>query len=64
MLYQRAAALAGSGTIKLAGQTLTPAMLRELLAASYLELGRLNDDPAVRAGYVDLANSLRPWSLL
>ena len=64
LLYQRAAALAGSGTIKLAGQTLTPAMLRELLAASYLELGRLNDDPAVRAGYVDLANSLRPWSLL
>jgi serine/threonine-protein kinase PknG len=43
---------------------MTESMVRDLLVSSYLELGRLTDDAAVRAGYVDLANTLRPWSLL
>jgi serine/threonine-protein kinase PknG len=64
ILYRRAMAMAAKGSAKLSGQTMTESMLRDLLVASYLELGRLTDDPAVRAGYVDLANSLRPWSLL
>ena len=64
ILYRRAMAMATKGSVKLSGQTMTESMLRDLLVASYLELGRLTDDPAVRAGYVDLANTLRPWSLL
>jgi serine/threonine-protein kinase PknG len=39
-------------------------MLRDRLVTAYLELGRLTEDPGLRAGYVDLANSLRPWSFL
>jgi serine/threonine-protein kinase PknG len=64
ILYRRALAMASKGSVKLSGQTMTESMLRDLLVASYLELGRLTEDPAVRAGYVDLANTLRPWSLL
>ncbi len=64
LLYRRALSLAGAGTVTLGGQAHTPATIRDQLAASYRELGRLADDPAVRAGYVDVANSLRPWSLL
>ena len=64
VLYRRARAMAAGGPLKLSGQTMTEPMVRDLLVASYLELGRLTDDPALRAGYVDLANTLRPWSLL
>ena len=38
--------------------------LRAKLADTYRELARLTDEPEIRAGWVDLANSLRPWSLL
>jgi serine/threonine-protein kinase PknG len=65
LLYRRALTLTGNGNpLRLGGETLTPAMLRDRLAGAYRDLGRLADDPAVRAGYVDVANSLRPWSLL
>lgn len=64
LLYHRAAALAGKSEVRIAGQTMTPGMIRDLQVSTYLELARLSDEPAIRAGYVDLANSLRPWSLL
>ena len=64
LLYRRALALAGTKSLKLGGQTHTPGMIRDQLVASYRELGRLAEVPEVRAGYVDVANSLRPWSLL
>lgn len=64
VLYQRALAKAGGGSVALSGQTMTESMIRDLLVAAYLELARLTEDQGVRAGYVDLANALRPWSLL
>lgn len=64
LLYDRARTLAGTGTLKLGGRAATAAMIRDDLVASYLELGRLTDDPELRAGYVDLAIFLRPWSFL
>lgn len=64
ILLGRAMRLAGQGELELAGQQISQAGLRDLLANGYRELGRLADDARVRAGYVDLANSLRPWSLL
>ncbi len=64
LLFGRAMAMAGRGPLNLAGQPMTAAMIRDQLVGTYLELARLSDDPATRAGYVDLANSLRPWSLL
>jgi serine/threonine-protein kinase PknG len=64
LLYRRALTLAGAGSLRLGGETLTPAMLRDRLAGAYRDLGRRADDPSIRAGYVDVANSLRPWSLL
>jgi serine/threonine-protein kinase PknG len=65
LLYRRAMTLAGAGgSLKLGGQTTTAGMIRDQLVAGYRELGRLADEPSVRAGYVDVANSLRPWSFL
>ncbi|MFZ0530141.1 MAG: tetratricopeptide repeat protein [Propionicimonas sp.] len=64
LLYRKAEPLAARGSLKIAGQTMTEPLLRELQQKNYLELARLSDDPQLRAGYVDLANSLRPWSLL
>jgi serine/threonine-protein kinase PknG len=64
LLYRRAMTLAEKGPLRMGRGTVTPAMIRDDLVASYLELGRLTENPEVRAGYVDLANSLRPWSLL
>jgi serine/threonine-protein kinase PknG len=64
LLYERAMGLAGRGTLTLAGRSVTAGMIRDDLVTCYLELGRLSDDPELRAGYVDLANSLRPWSFL
>jgi len=63
-LYEKAEPLAAKGNLKIAGQAMTNPLLRELQVKNYTELGRLSDDPQVRAGYIDLANSLRPWSLL
>jgi serine/threonine-protein kinase PknG len=65
MLYRRAILLATQGAVITEnGLTLTPAMLLERLAHAYRTLGRAHPDPGVRAGYIDLANSLRPWSLV
>ncbi len=64
LLFRRAVSLAGAGSLRLGGETLSAAMLRDRLAGAYRELGRLAEEPPLRAGYVDLANSLRPWSLL
>ncbi|MCA0294980.1 MAG: serine/threonine-protein kinase PknG [Actinobacteria bacterium] len=63
-LYDRAMNLAGNGPLRLGAETVTRPMLRDRLVSAYLDLGRLTEEPALRAGYVDLANSLRPWSFL
>jgi len=64
VLYRRAAELLGRGArVTESGQVLSPELVSERLADCYRHLGRLADDPALRAGYVDLANDLRPWSL-
>lgn len=65
VLYRKAATLlAGGAKVSEAGTPLTAQSVGERLAECYRHLARLQDDPALRAGYVDLANSLRPWSLL
>jgi serine/threonine-protein kinase PknG len=65
VLYRRAAAVIGEGrAVTESGQQLTPTLVAERLADCYRHLGRLADDPGLRAGYVDLANELRPWSLI
>jgi len=64
-LLERAARLADQrGPIVISGKKVEAAELRAKLADTYRELARLTDDPGIRAGWVDLANSLRPWSLL
>jgi serine/threonine-protein kinase PknG len=64
MLYRRAILLTTQGKVVTEnGVPLTASLMRERLADAYRTLGRLNEDPGIRAGYVDLANSLRPWSL-
>ncbi|MFT4110022.1 tetratricopeptide repeat protein [Propionicimonas sp.] len=64
LLLRKAFDLAGAGGITLGGRPTTTAMVRDDLVTGYRELARLTEDPGIRAGYVDLANSLRPWSLL
>ena len=64
-LLERAARLADQrGPLTISGKKVEAAELRAKLADTYRELARLTDDPGIRAGWVDLANSLRPWSLL
>ncbi len=63
-LYERALDLAGGGPIPLGGQRVDAAQLRDLLEQTYRKQARLATDPAIRAHLVDLANSIRPWSLL
>ena len=64
-LLERAARLADQrGQITISGKSVDAAALRAKLAETYRELARLTDEPEIRAGWVDLANSLRPWSLL
>ena len=63
-LYERALDLAQKGPIPLGGQRVEAGQLRELLEQTYRRLARLTTDPADRAALVDLANSIRPWSLL
>ncbi|MGC3993194.1 MAG: tetratricopeptide repeat protein [Propionicimonas sp.] len=64
LLLRKALDLAAAGGITLGGRPTTAAMVRDDLVAGYRELARLTENPGIRAGYVDLANSLRPWSLL
>lgn len=65
MLYRRAILLTNQGSpIAENGRAISPVVLLDRLADAYRTLGRLHADPAVRASYVDLANSLRPWSLV
>jgi serine/threonine-protein kinase PknG len=45
------------------GVFLTPEAALDELVATYRELADLQPDPASKASYIDLANSLRPWSL-
>ncbi|MCW5951296.1 MAG: protein kinase [Propionibacteriaceae bacterium] len=75
LLLERALALAGKGQLQLAGsagkrlqpgvrQQLDVAGLRARLEDAYRKRAGLTADPTERAHYVDLANSIRPWSLL
>jgi serine/threonine-protein kinase PknG len=65
VLLRRSILLTSQGVaITRSGVQLSAAALLEELAQTYRELGQLQSDPALRAGYVDLANSLRPWSLV
>jgi serine/threonine-protein kinase PknG len=65
VLLRRAIRLAGEGQACLRrGAAVSPMALVEELAGAYRRLGGLQSDPAVRAGYLDLATSLRPWSLV
>lgn len=62
-LYLQAEQLAGTGTLPLQGEQLTAATLRARRREAYLELARIEPDPAQRAIWLDQANELRPWSL-
>lgn len=64
VVYEKALHLAGSGSIPLAGATLTTTALRDRLESAYRQLARLAADPASKAQFVDKANAIRPWSLL
>ena len=65
VLYRRAVALLAQGVaVTESGLSLTPELVAGRLADCYRQLGRLSDDQGLRAGYVDMANSLRPWSLI
>ena len=64
VLYELALELSKGRSLKLAGREVPAAQLRDLLEQTYRKRARLCDDPAVRAAFVDLANSIRPWSLL
>ncbi|MCA0252182.1 MAG: serine/threonine-protein kinase PknG [Actinobacteria bacterium] len=64
LLLERALDLAGKGPVRLGGQDLDAAGLRGRLEQAYRNRAALTSDPAERAHYVDLALSIRPWSLL
>lgn len=65
ILLRRCLLLTGQGvSIHRAGQNLRPAALLDELAATYRELADLQTEASSRHQYLDLANSLRPWSLL
>ncbi len=64
VLLERALELAGKGPLKLGGQQVDAAAVRSRLEQTYRRRAGLTADPAERARYVDLANSIRPWSLL
>lgn len=65
VLLRRSLLLISLGTAPMRnGSPITPAALLDELAEVYRQLGRLQSDASIRAGYVDLANSLRPWSLV
>lgn len=65
VLLRRALLLTNQGvSVRRADATLTPEVMLDELATSYRELAALSTSVQQRAGYVDLANSLRPWRLL
>lgn len=64
VLYERAVAAADRGSVRLRGKELSEAQLRESLETSYRKRAALATQPAVKAGFVDKANSIRAWSLL
>ncbi len=64
VLLRRAIRLAADGQPALRrGASVSSQMLLAELADTYRKLADLQTDPAKRAGYLDLAVSLRPWSL-
>jgi serine/threonine-protein kinase PknG len=64
VLLRRAVRLAADGQPALRrGASVSSLMLLAELADTYRKLADLQTDPAKRAGYLDLAVSLRPWSL-
>ena len=65
VLLRRALLLTTQGTaVRRGGATLTPEVMLADLEASYRQLASLSTSSKQRAGYVDLANALRPWRLL
>ena len=64
VLYELALDLSKGTSLRLAGREVPASQLRDLLEQTYRKRARLSEDPAVRAAFVDLANSIRPWSLL
>lgn len=65
VLLRRALLLTQRGvTVHRGGAVLTPDVMLSDLAICYRQLAALAPSASTRAGYVDLANSLRPWSLL
>jgi len=65
LLLRRALFLAGQGSqITRNGRPVPPAALVDELAAVYRDLASHSAEPDKRAGYLELAISLRPWSLL
>lgn len=64
LLLERALDLAAKGPVQLGGQRIDAAELRTRLEQAYRRRASLTTDPTERAHYVDLANSIRPWSLL
>jgi serine/threonine-protein kinase PknG len=64
LLLRRALLLSGQGTTITRGQSpIAPTTLLDELAATYRELASLSTDANTRAGYLEMAISLRPWSL-
>ncbi|MGC3952701.1 MAG: tetratricopeptide repeat protein [Propionicimonas sp.] len=63
-LLERALELGDQNQARLRGSALDPAQVRSLLEQTYRRRAGLTTDPTERAQYVDLANSIRPWSLL
>ncbi|HML50943.1 MAG TPA: tetratricopeptide repeat protein [Propionicimonas sp.] len=65
VLLRRALLLTSQGVVvHRGGAPLTPTVMLSDLADCYRRLAALSTSASTRAGYVDLANSLRPWSLL
>ena len=63
-LLEKALPLAARGPLQLRGQRIDATGVQELLEASYRRRATLATTPTERARFVDLANSIRPWSLL
>lgn len=64
VLLRRAILLAGEGQAAIRrGGAVSPSALLQELADAYRKLAEFESDPSLRAGYIDLAISLRPWSL-
>ena len=64
VLLQRALEEGAKNPARVRGTTLDPTRVRGLLEETYRTRARLASDPATRARFIDLANSIRPWSLL